>query len=150
MENKETEIYKSCLNCNNYLQCSAEMKCRSEFLIEWSPIKEEIGQKKNQADRFNLFKPKWSQVDFKSLEPMVQALEYGEVKYSKMNWKKGLPATEIIESLLRHAFAMLDGEELDKESGLPHIGHLQSNAMFLSYILREKPEFNDIFKVKEL
>ena len=106
-------------------------------------------ENKIQADRFNLQKPKWSQVDFKSLEPMVQVLEYGEIKYSKMNWKKGLPATEIIESLLRHTFAMLGGEELDKESGLPHIGHLLSNGMFLSYVLKEKPEFNDIFKVKE-
>ena len=103
-----------------------------------------MGENKEQADRFNFKKPKWSQVDFKSLEPMVAVLEYGELKYSKKNWMKGLPATEVIESLLRHTFALLEGEELDKESGLSHIGHMLSNCMFISYVLREKPEFNDL------
>jgi hypothetical protein len=35
--------------------------------------------------------------------------------------------------MLRHLIALLDGEELDSESGLPHIGHIMCNAMFHSY-----------------
>ncbi len=83
--------------------------------------------------RFNKGKLKWSYVDFRSLEPMVRVLEFGVTKYKPMNWKIGLDKDEIMESLLRHAFAILSGEDIDPESGLPHIGHLQCNAMFYAY-----------------
>lgn len=60
------------------------------------------------------------------------------------NWKKGMPASEVLESMLRHTFSLLNGESQDIESKCDHIGHIQCNAMFLAYILREKPEFNDL------
>ena len=90
----------------------------------------------NEAGRFSTGKPQWSQVDFKSLEPMVRVLEYGAKKYTKGNWKKGMPVSEICECLLRHVFALMDGEINYKESGLPIIGHIQCNAMFIAYMLR--------------
>lgn len=97
-----------------------------------------------QALRYNENKRKWSMVDFESLEGMVKVLENGALKYNRDNWKKGMPVTEVIESLLRHTFTLLKGEENDKESGLSHISHIQCNAMFIDYILRNKPEFNDL------
>lgn len=100
--------------------------------------------KKEQALRYNSGKRKWSLVDFKSLEPMVEVLEHGCIKYSPNNWKKGMPASEVLESMLRHTFSLLNGESQDIESKCDHIGHIQCNAMFLAYILREKPEFNDL------
>lgn len=96
-----------------------------------------------KADRFNEGKIKWSLVDFESLEGMVRVLEYGATKYSPHNWKKGLQVTEVAESLLRHTFALLAGEDNDGESGLPHTGHIQCNAMFLAFMLEKKPEFDD-------
>jgi hypothetical protein len=95
------------------------------------------------ADRFNTGKLKWSLVDFESLEDMVRVLEFGAEKYSVDNWKKGLPTKEIVESMLRHTFAYLNGEDLDPESGLPHLGHIQCNAMYLSYMGKHKPEFDN-------
>ena len=108
---------------------------------------------KQQADRFNGGKPQWAIVDFKSLEPMVEVLEFGAKKYARDNWKKGLPTREICESLLRHIFAYLDGEDVDPESGISHIGHMQCNTMFLAYMERElKEQFdnreNEISKSK--
>lgn len=104
---------------------------------------------KDRADRFNTDKPKWSLVDFKSLEPMVNVLEFGAKKYSAHQWKIGLPTTEICESLLRHIFAYMNGENNDKDSGLPHIGHAMCNLMFLQYMMDNKPEFDDRVKIKE-
>jgi uncharacterized protein YuzB (UPF0349 family) len=97
-----------------------------------------------QALRYNQGKVQWSLVDYKSIEPMVRVLEYGCLKYSKDNWKKGMPASQIIESMLRHTYKLLEGELVDPESGIEHVGHIQCNAMFLAYVLREKPEFNDL------
>lgn len=99
-----------------------------------------------QALRYNQGKINWSLVDFKSLEPMVDVLAYGTKKYSRDNWRIGMPATQIIESMLRHTFALLKGEKLDNESLCKHIGHIQCNAMFLAYVLEEKPEFDDLPK----
>lgn len=95
-----------------------------------------------KGKRFNKGKLRWSLVDFPSLEPMVKVLEFGAEKYDDHNWKKGLSTTEICESLLRHLTAYLDGEDSDKESGISHIGHIQCNAMFLAYMMREKKEMD--------
>lgn len=96
-----------------------------------------------QALRYNEGKLKWSLIDWKSLEPMVRVLEVGAEKYTPYNWQKGMPVTQISESLLRHMFAFLDGENTDAESKIEHLGHVMSNAMFLIYIMREKPNYDD-------
>jgi hypothetical protein len=97
----------------------------------------------SQGIRNNQGKPQWSQVHFPSLEPMVRVLEHGAEKVGKDNWRKGLLVLEICESMLRHTFALMDGEDNDKESGLPHVGHIQSNAMFLGYMLQNRPDMDN-------
>ena len=96
-----------------------------------------------QALRYNQGKTQWSLVDFDSLEGLVHVLEYGAKKYNKDNWKKGMPVTQVSESLMRHLFAFLRGEDIDPESGCRHISHVMCNTMFLEYILREKPHYDD-------
>ena len=101
---------------------------------------------KEKAQRFNDQKLKWSLVDYEAMKDMVRVLEFGALKYDAHNWRKGLPVTEVIESLLRHIYAYLEGEDNDPESKLPHTGHIMCNAMFLSYIHSNKPEFDDRYK----
>jgi len=86
-----------------------------------------------KSERYNEGKLKWSLVHFKSLIPLVKVLMFGAKKYSPDNWKKRLDKKEILESLARHLFALMDGEENDRESGESHIGHIMSNAMFYAY-----------------
>ena len=88
---------------------------------------------KEKSLRYNSGKPKWSQIHYKSLEPMIKVLEYGESKYNKKNWQVGLDLVEIQESMQRHLAAVMDGELYDKESGELHIGHIMSNCMFWVY-----------------
>lgn len=83
--------------------------------------------------RLNEGKPKWSLVDFESLEPLVRVLEFGLQKYGHDNWKKGLDKKEILESAMRHLIALISDEPLDKETKLAHEGHVMSNMMFYSY-----------------
>lgn len=63
----------------------------------------------------------------------VRKLNLKALSSGKENWKKGLNSNEVLESLARHLFALMDGEINDPESGLPHIGHLMCNAMFWQY-----------------
>lgn len=93
----------------------------------------------NKALRYNTGKRKWSLVDFKSLEVMVEVLEFGAQKYSADNWKKGLDKKEILESMMRHLAALMDGQPNDPETNLSHIGHIMCNAMFYSYFETNEP-----------
>ena len=99
--------------------------------------------------RFNEGKLKWSYVSWKALEPMVRVLMFGAEKYTPFNWQKGLSCVECTESLLRHLHSMLEGEKIDKESNLPHIGHVLCNAMFISFMLIFRPECDDYRKETE-
>lgn len=99
--------------------------------------------------RYNNNKIKWSLVDFISLEPMTQVLDFGAQKYSAHNWKKGLPWMEICESLIRHTVAFMNGEDLDPESKLSHVGHMQCNTMFLSYMVKNRPDLDDRYTTKK-
>ncbi len=105
-----------------------------------------MSEETRQALRYNTGKPQWSLVHFKSLEPMVRVLEYGANKYTvkepgtnkiltqgRENWKKGMDKTKILECAIRHLASMIDGEEIDKESGQPHAGHVLCNMMFYQY-----------------
>lgn len=92
-----------------------------------------MSNNEEKADRFNQGKPQWSLVDFKSLEPLVRVLEFGALKYERENWKKGHVKSELLDSAMRHMAAMIDGEEIDPESGLPHSAHIMCNMMFYNY-----------------
>ena len=93
-----------------------------------------------KGQRFNEGKLKWSYVHFGSLEPMVQVLMFGAKKYAPHNWMKGLDKIEILESMQRHLAALFAGEEIDPESGLPHMGHIQCNTMFFNYMVKKEKE----------
>lgn len=97
----------------------------------------------NLADRYNDGKLEWTLVDFKSLEGLVKVLMFGKQKYGKDNWKKGLKYLSIIDSMLRHTFAFMSGEDSDPESGLPHTDHIMCNAMFLSHMFNNRKDLDD-------
>jgi hypothetical protein len=130
---------KECKNhCDGYYttfgncpDCGSEL---TEWLAEWPD--------KKSAIRYNSGKLRWSLVDFDALEDMVKVLEFGTEKYTADNWKKGLKTNEIAESMMRHLFAYLRGEDIDPESGLPHTGHIMCNAMFLSYMQKFNPNYD--------
>lgn len=88
-------------------------------------------QKNDLALRYNDSKPQYSLLDLASLEDTVKVLEFGAQKYDRDNWKKGLQFSQILDSMMRHIKALQSGEWIDPESGLPHIGHIGCNAMFL-------------------
>jgi len=67
-----------------------------------------------KADRFNEGKPQLSyplSTRF-ALEGVAKVMEFGANKYSRDNWKMGLPLEATLDSLLRHLTKLLDGERL--------------------------------------
>jgi hypothetical protein len=74
-----------------------------------------------------------------------EILEYGAKKYAKYNWTRGIHYTRIYGSLVRHMLRWYAGEDIDPESGKPHLWHAACNLMFLiSYTGQDKyAEFDD-------
>lgn len=68
----------------------------------------------------------------------VELMNLKLISSGRDNWKKPMPLKKILESMQRHLAALMDGEEFDKESGLPHEGHLQCNNLFYNYHMNLK------------
>lgn len=85
----------------------------------------------DEAMRFNEGKPQFSMIDLTCFTDCAKVLAFGAKKYEPGNWRKGMPIGKLLDSLLRHVAAIQRGELIDPESGLPHVAHIQANAMFL-------------------
>jgi hypothetical protein len=92
---------------------------------------EATGPVVQEALRYNQGKTQYSYIDLTCFQYTAQVLEFGAVKYDRDNWRKGMQTSKILDSLLRHIAAIQRGEVVDPESGLPHIGHIGCNVMFL-------------------
>lgn len=65
------------------------------------------------------------------IRAVAEVRQYGTEKYGDPeNWRQVEPE-RYRDALYRHWLAYLSGEEVDKESGLPHLWHLACNAAFL-------------------
>jgi hypothetical protein len=58
-------------------------------------------------------------------------LEFGARKYSPGNWRHGMEWSRLYGGLQRHLNAWAAGEELDPESGKPHLWHACCMLAFL-------------------
>ena len=75
-----------------------------------------------------------------------EVLKFGARKYSDNNWRGGFKYSRLIAAAFRHLLSIIKGEDIDAESGLPHVDHLACCVMFLSWHLKNKPELDDRWK----
>ena len=82
--------------------------------------------------RFNSGKHRMTLIPASFGRYTAAVLEYGAIKYDANNWRRGGDWTQILDSLQRHIDAFREGEDFDKESGLPHVAHINFGAMVLT------------------
>jgi hypothetical protein len=82
---------------------------------------------------------------FEAIEEINKVLEFGAKKYAAHNWKlgDGFKYSRLLNSLLRHIFAYMRGEDTDPESGLSHLAHAGCNIVFLLYYNKYKTKYNN-------
>ena len=67
-----------------------------------------------------------------------EILTYGASKYEDRNWEKGMDLDRLRGATQRHLMADAMGDELDDESGMPHLEHaLCDIAMMVALRRRE-------------
>lgn len=79
-------------------------------------------------------KPRWDLVPLIAVEQVAKVLTFGAAKYAPNSWQR-LPDAKgrYLAALLRHLASWQEGERKDKESGLPHLAHVATNALFLAW-----------------
>jgi len=72
----------------------------------------------------------WSLLPYDALEPIVEVLMVGAKKYSPDNWRR-VDRERYVDALLRHVFAFIRGEALDRDTKLTHLSHAGCCILFL-------------------
>lgn len=86
----------------------------------------------NVGLRDNAGKLPYHLVPHLAVREVVKVLQFGATKYADRNWEKGLKwDSQCAASLDRHLAAWRRGEDFDPETGLPHVAHIATNALFL-------------------
>jgi hypothetical protein len=83
-----------------------------------------------------------------ALDGLGRVLQFGAQKYAAHNWRGGISYSRLIAAALRHTFAIMRGEDLDPESGLPHVDHLGCCWMFLSNMMKTRADLDDRHRSK--
>jgi hypothetical protein len=78
-------------------------------------------------------KPQLHQITPAAQEEEALALEHGANKYGERNWLQGdgINMSPYLSAMKRHIDAILDGEDIDPESGVHHLGHIRAGAGIL-------------------
>ncbi len=98
---------------------------------------------KGSGARYNQGKVDYSLIPISTLEDEARVWMYGEGKYKRFNWMKGMQWSIPLACALRHLAAWQDGEDIDPESGQPHLAHAMCNLRMLTLYSRTYPEGDD-------
>lgn len=96
-------------------------------------------EKGTKPERFDLLPQE-------ALAAVARHYGVGAAKYSAHNWRKGYEWSKSYAALQRHANAFWAGEDIDEETGSPHMAGVAFHALALITFMEEQPGFDDRFK----
>lgn len=96
-----------------------------------------------EGKKFDADKARFDLIPPGSLWAVAEIYTYGAGKYADRNWEKGLSWGRVFAAIMRHLWSFWRGEELDEESGLPHLAHAAWDCLALLEYGRTHPELDD-------
>ena len=69
--------------------------------------------------------------------------KYPDLAGGHSNFKGGIQVLKILDSTFRHFLKVLMGEDLDDESGRPHIAHMICDLGMAYWIIRHRPDMDN-------
>jgi hypothetical protein len=88
---------------------------------------------KNKGLKYDGNKPDLSLIPKAALDSCAKAFMFGASKYERDNFREGMEWTRLTASCMRHVTAFQEGENLDPESGVHHLGHALACLSMLMY-----------------
>ena len=85
----------------------------------------------NKALKFDGEKAGLDLIPVGAKKAIAEVFDFGAKKYARHNWRSGFNYSRLIAAAERHLDAFNDGEDLDPESGKPHLAHLGCCVMML-------------------
>jgi hypothetical protein len=82
-------------------------------------------------------------IPFDTICHIGEVLTAGAKKYADRNWEQGMSCMVVVGCLMRHLTKFVTGNNVDKETGIPHIDLVMFNAIMLSRYYRKHKEFDD-------
>lgn len=99
------------------------------------------GEKGVKAERMDLIPPE-------ALLGLSRIYGKGAEKYADHNYRKGYEWSKSLGALLRHVLSFQAGEDLDPETGEPHILHAAWHCFALYMFMQDHPQFDDRFSTR--
>lgn len=96
------------------------------------------GAKGSKDERFDL-------IPYEALAEIARVYGMGAKKYDLHNWRKGYDWGLSYAAMMRHATQFWQGEDLDQESGLPHMAHAAWHCLTLLTFMQEHRDLDDRF-----
>lgn len=94
------------------------------------------GQKGQKQARYDL-------IPAAPLRELAKLYGKGAEKYADRNWELGYDWSLSFAALNRHLWLFWMGEDLDEETGLPHLASVMFHAMALLEFMSTHPEFDN-------
>jgi hypothetical protein len=88
-------------------------------------------------------KPSPALIPTEALHAMATVHTHGAVKYGRDNWRGGMPHTRLYDAIQRHLQAWLAGEDIDPDSGNPHLWHALTSLGMLVWMVACRPDLDD-------
>lgn len=85
-------------------------------------------------------------IDPSCLMDLGRVAGFGEAKYARLNYAKGYAWSLSYDALQRHLHAFWGGENLDPESGLPHLAHAAWHCFTLLFFVKRSLGTDDRYK----
>ena len=100
------------------------------------------GEKGTKPARFDLLPPG-------ALWQVAELYRFGATKYADHNWRRGYAWSLSFAAMMRHAWLFWQGEDMDDETGLPHLTSVVFHALTLLTFMVEHPAYDDRFRRPE-
>lgn len=97
------------------------------------------GEKGTKDERFSL-------LPTGALASVARHYGIGARKYAEHNWARGYEWSKSYDAMQRHANAFWGGEDIDAETGSPHMAAVAFHALTLLTFMDEHPDFDDRYK----
>ena len=143
------ELYeqkKAAINNNTHIydeDTSSLSGTATEFKFRKNPVDEDKSadlSKNIQCAKSDKGKLPISLVPMTIIKDIAAIRKYGEEKYHAPNNWVLVDKQRYVDAMWRHLIAYQEGEEYDKESGLPHLWHAACNMAFI--LEMESPDWD--------